>query len=119
MGRPRQAVVESMAATEFARVMGRGRGPLPATRAGRLDLDQQNVRNGLGRLVLTLIKLLHELLEKQALRRVESGTLTENQIERLGITLMRQSQEIDRLREEFGLREEDLNLDLGPLGRLF
>ena len=86
--------------------------------AGRLNLNPEDGKNGLGRLVLILIKLPHELLERQALRRVDSGSLTEHQIERLGITLMRQAQEIERLRKEFGLQEEDLNLDLGPLGKL-
>jgi hypothetical protein len=69
-------------------------------------------------LVLALVKLLHELLERQGLRRMEAGSLTEAEIERLGLTLMRQAREIERLREEFGLEEEDLNLDLGPLGKL-
>ena len=75
--------------------------------------------NGLGQLVLTVIKLLHELLERQALRRIDAGSLSEEQIERLGFTMMRQAEEIDRLRKEFGLEEQDLDLDLGPLGRLF
>ena len=83
-----------------------------------LELDPDDVKNGLGQLVLTLVKLLHELLEKQAIRRMESGSLTEEQIDRLGFTLMRQAEEIGRLRKEFGLQEADLNLDLGPLGRL-
>jgi hypothetical protein len=62
---------------------------------------------------------LHELLERQALRRIDGGSLTEEQIERLGLTLMGQAEEIDRLRKEFGLEEDDLNLDLGPLGKVF
>jgi hypothetical protein len=85
----------------------------------RLDLDPDRLKNGLGQLVLTLIKLLHELLERQALRRIDGGSLTEEQVEKLGLTLMGQAEEIERLRKEFGLEEEDLNLDLGPLGRLF
>lgn len=87
-------------------------------RQGRLNLDEQNLKNGLGQLVLTLIKLLHELLERQAIRRIDAGSLSDNQIERVGVTLMRQAEEIDRLRVEFGLEEEDLNMDLGPLGKL-
>jgi hypothetical protein len=83
-----------------------------------LNLDENTPKNGLGQLVLTLVKLLHELLERQAIRRIEAGTLTDQQIERLGLTLMRQAQEIERLRKEFGLEEDDLNLDLGPLGKL-
>ena len=85
----------------------------------RLDLDPERLKNGLGQLVLTLIKLLHEVLERQALRRIEAGSLTEEQIERLGLTLMGQAEEIERLRKEFNLEDDDLNLDLGPLGRLF
>jgi hypothetical protein len=85
----------------------------------RLELDPDRLKNGLGQLVLTVIKLLHELLERQAIRRIDAGSLTEEQIERLGITLMGQAEEIDRLRREFGLEEDDLNLDLGPFGRLF
>jgi hypothetical protein len=84
----------------------------------RLSLDEGKLKNGLGQLVLTLVKLLHELLEKQAIRRMEGGSLTDEEIERLGMTLMRQAEEIERLRVEFGLTEEDLNLDLGPLGKL-
>lgn len=103
---------------DFARVMGAGEtAGLDPTRS-RLHLNPEDVKNGLGQLVLTLIKLLHELLERLAIRRIESGALTEQQIERLGVTLMRQAEEIERLRKEFGLEEEDLNLDLGPLGEL-
>jgi hypothetical protein len=87
-------------------------------KAGRLDIDPDKVKNGLGQLVLTLVKLLHELLERQALRRIDTGGLSEEEVERLGVTLMRQAEEIDRLREVFNLDEDDLNIDLGPLGRL-
>jgi hypothetical protein len=83
-----------------------------------LNLGGDDTKNGLGQLVLTLVKLLHELLERQAIRRIEAGSLSDQQIERLGLTLMRQGQEIERLRKEFGLEAEDLNLDLGPLGKL-
>ena len=84
----------------------------------RLEINGDKVRNGLAQLVLTLVKLLHELLERQAIQRMDSGSLTDEEIERLGLTLMRQAEELDRLREVFDLKEEDLNLDLGPLGRL-
>jgi hypothetical protein len=84
----------------------------------RISLDPESVQNGLGQLVLTLVKLLHELLEKQAIRRLEAGGLSDDQVERLGMTLLRQSEEIARLRDVFGLKDEDLNLDLGPLGKL-
>lgn len=85
---------------------------------GRFNLDPDDVKKGMGRLVLTLLKLLHQLLEKQAVRRLESGGLTDEQAERLGLTLMRQAEALEELREAFGLTEADLNLDLGPLGRL-
>jgi Gas vesicle protein K len=84
----------------------------------RINLDPDEVKNGLAQLVLTLVKLLHELMEKQAIRRIESGRLSEAECERLGLTLMRQSEQIDTLREAFGLSPEDLNIDLGPLGKL-
>jgi hypothetical protein len=117
--------VESESIRDFALVMQQDGGIQPrAPHNGtpgrvRLDLDPERLKNGLGQLVLTVVKLLHEMLERQALRRIDAGSLTEEQIERLGLTLMRQAEEIDRLRQEFGLEEQDLDLDLGPLGRLF
>ena len=86
--------------------------------AGKINLEQDNVKNGLGQLVLTLVRLLHELLERQAIRRIEAGSLSNSEIENIGVTLMRQAEGIDRLRREFGLEKKDLNLDLGPLGKL-
>jgi hypothetical protein len=117
--------VESESIRDFALVMQQDgriqpRAPHNGTAGtARLDLDPERLKNGLGQLVLTLIKLLHEVLERQALRRIDAGSLSEEQIERLGLTLMQQAEEIDRLRKEFGLDEEDLDLDLGPLGKLF
>jgi actin-like ATPase involved in cell morphogenesis len=84
----------------------------------KLDIDGDRVRNGLAQLVLTLVKLLHELLERQAIRRMDSGSLSDEEIEQLGMTLMHQAEELDNLREVFGLKDEDLNFNLGPLGRL-
>jgi len=122
--------VEAESLSDFAAVMkpaadtmsfgsgGEGRYISQARQQGRLNLNQDKVKNGLGQLVLTLVKLLHELLERQAIRRIDAGSLTNEQIERLGVTLMKQAQEIDRLRKEFNLEDEDLNLDLGPLGKL-
>ena len=119
------ARVESESIGEFALVMQQDERIQPrAPRNGssgvaRLDLDPDRLKNGLGQLVLTVVKLLHELLQRQALRRIDAGSLTGKQIERLGLTLMQQAEEIDRLRKEFGLEEQDLDLDLGPSGRLF
>jgi gas vesicle protein GvpK len=117
------ARVESDALTDFAAILQPVAAPLPerpqrAPARVRLNLEPETVKNGLGQLVLTLVKLLHELLERQAIRRIDAGGLNAEQIERLGLTLMRQAEEIERLRKEFGLEERDLNLDLGPLGTL-
>lgn len=89
-----------------------------STPSKRLELDAENVKNGLGQLVLTLIRLIHELLEKQAVRRIDAGSLSDEEIENVGLTLMKQAEEIDRLRKLFGLEKDDLNLDLGSLGKL-
>ncbi|WP_295540613.1 gas vesicle protein K [uncultured Thiohalocapsa sp.] len=95
------------------------RQPAPATAAGaRIDIDGERMRNGLAQLVLTLVKLLHELLERQAIARMDAGSLSDEEIERLGMTLQRQAEELKRVQEVFGLQDEDLNIDLGPLGRL-
>ena len=118
------ARVESDNLSDFAKVMESDRllssetHQMRRCRSPRLNLDANQPKNGLGQLVLTLVKVLHELLERQAIRRMESGSLSGQQVERLGFALMQQSQEIERLRKEFGLEEEDLNLDLGPLGKL-
>lgn len=120
--------VESTNVSAFARVMSvgcdsgchspSGSEAAAVSRQPRINLEKDDVKNGLGRLVLTLVKLLHELLERQAIRRIDAGYLSDAEIERLGLTLMKQTQEIERLRQEFNLDEEDLNLDLGPLGKL-
>ena len=118
------AQVESETLGEFARLMDADSSSQPRSSgirqgsSGRLNLKANGTKNGLGQLVLTLVKVLHELLERQAIRRIEAGSLNDRQIERLGLTLMKQSQEIERLRKEFNLEDEDLNLDLGPLGKL-
>jgi hypothetical protein len=84
----------------------------------RIEAEEEDVARGLAQLVLTLIELLRQLMERQAIRRIEAGGLGDDQIERLGQSLMALEQRMEELREEFGLEEEDLNLDLGPLGRL-
>jgi hypothetical protein len=92
--------------------------PVPAVFPRRIEADPERVERGLAQLVLTLVELLRQLMERQALRRMEQGTLDEEQIERLGLTFMRLAERMDELKAEFGLRDEDLNLDLGPLGNL-
>ncbi|MBO0773529.1 MAG: gas vesicle protein K [Actinobacteria bacterium] len=84
----------------------------------RIDADPESAERGLATLVLTVIELLRQLMERQALRRVDDGSLTDEQIERIGVTLMALADRMAELREHFGLRPEDLNLDLGPLGPL-
>ncbi|WP_103502782.1 MULTISPECIES: gas vesicle protein K [unclassified Streptomyces] len=83
-----------------------------------MDLDGDTVGRDLVALVLTVVELLRQLMERQALRRVDSGELSAEQIERIGNTLMLLEQRMDELRDSFGLLPEDLNLDLGPLGSL-
>ena len=111
----RKSAAKPSARGDFARTM---KAAPVSRRPRRLDLDVEKTKNGLAQLVLTVVKLLHELLEKQAIRRIDAGDLTEAEIERLGRTLMRQSEELVRISREFGLKDEDLNLDLGPLGKL-
>ena len=84
----------------------------------RIETDADNVAKDLGRLVLTIVELLRQLMERQAIRRVEVGDLDDDTVERLGLGLMRLEEAMTDLREYFGLRPEDLNIDLGPLGPL-
>ena len=84
----------------------------------RINADPDRVEQGLARLVLTVIELLREVLEHQAVRRMDGGTLTDEEVERLGLSLLKLNQRMDELKTIFGLTDEDLNIDLGPLGRL-
>jgi Gas vesicle protein K len=84
----------------------------------RINADPDKVDQGLARLVLTLIELLRRVLEHQAIRRMDGGSLSEDEVERLGLALLKLSERMDELKATFGLTDEDLNIDLGPLGRL-
>jgi hypothetical protein len=84
----------------------------------RLDVDPDTVGRDLLALVLTVVELLRQLMERQAIRRVEQGDLSDEQVERIGVTLMMLERRMAELCEQHGLRPEDLNLDLGPLGTL-
>ena len=84
----------------------------------RIPLESNNVEQGLAKLVLTIIELLRKLMERQAMRRVENDSLTDEQLEELGLTLMKLEEKMEELKIIFGLENEDLNIDLGPLGRL-
>ncbi len=78
----------------------------------------QSVEQGLAKLVLTLIELIRRLLEKQAVRRMEGGGLSAEQVEELGLALMKLEEKMAELKEHFGLQDEELNIDLGPIGKL-
>jgi uncharacterized protein YjiS (DUF1127 family) len=91
---------------------------LPEAFPRRVEADPEKVEQGLAQLVLTVIELLRQLMERQALRRMETGNLTDEQIERLGETFMKLDRRMRELTEHFGLEEGDLNLNLGPLGDL-
>ena len=93
-------------------------GEVNVSEKDRINIDPKNVEKGLAKLVLTLVELIRKLLEKQAVRRVEGGSLTEEEIEKIGETLMKLEGKIEELKEIFGLKDEELNINLGPLGDL-
>ena len=109
-----QPEIETAQAAEFIAELRRVTDALPE----RINVDAQSVEQGLAKLVLTLIELIRKLLEKQAVRRMEGGSLSPAQIEELGLALMKLEEKMHELKAQFGLADEDLNLDLGPLGRL-
>ena len=84
---------------------------------GRIHIDPETVEQDLARLVLGLMEFIRELMELQAIRRCENGTLTEDEEERLGLALLRAEQAIQDMAAKFNLGPEDLSLNLGPLGR--
>lgn len=86
--------------------------------AERINIDPKKVEQGLAKLVLTLIELIKQLMEKQAARRVDGGSLTDEQIEKMGETFIKLEKKMKELKEIFELKDEDLNLNLGPLGDL-
>ncbi|MEV0085477.1 gas vesicle protein K [Saccharopolyspora sp. NPDC050642] len=102
--------------------MGEPSGEQRVGRSGRLqhriETDAESVQRDLVRLVLTIVELLRQLMERQALRRVDQGTLDDEQVEELGLALMKLEQAMTELRDRFELSTDDLNLDLGPLGPL-
>lgn len=100
--------------TDFAVEMELADNALPR----HINADPEGVERGLAKLVLTLIELLRQLLERQALKRVEGGSLTDEEIERLGDTFQKLQARMEELKLTFGLEDEDLNLNLGPLGNL-
>ena len=111
---PIEPEIETAHAEEFLEELRRVTDVLPE----RINIDAESVEQGLAKLVLTVIEFIRRLLEKQAIRRVESGNLTPEQVEALGLALMKLEAKLQDLKTQFGLSEEDLNLNLGPLGRL-
>ncbi len=99
---------------EFELEMAKEKNKVP----NRINADPERVDQGLAKLVLTLIELIRRLLEQQALRRMDNNTLTEEEIERIGNTFIQLEAKMTELKEVFGLNDEDLNIDLGPLGNL-
>ncbi len=99
---------------ELRRELERVRGILP----DRVDVDPEGVEQGLAKLVLTLVEFLRQLLERQAVRRMDGGTLTDDEIERVGLALMRLEAKVREMAVAFGLDPDDLNLGLGPIGKL-
>src|SRR5258707_3887702 len=106
--------IETAHAEEFVEQLRKVTDTLPS----RINVDAQSVEQGLAKLVLTLIEFIRRLLEKQAVRRMEGGDLSPEQIEELGLALMKLEAKLQELKTQFGLEDGDLNLDLGPIGRL-
>ena len=99
---------------ELRRELERVRGILPE----RVNVDPEGVEQGLAKLVLTLVEFLRQVLERQAIRRMDGGTLTDDEVERVGLALMRLEAKVREMAELFGLDPDDLNLGLGPIGKL-
>jgi hypothetical protein len=99
---------------DLRREVERLRGILP----DRVDVDPDAVENGLAKLVLTLVEFLRQLLERQAVRRMEGGTLSDEEVERMGVALMRLEEKVHEMARTFGIDPSELNLEVGPLGRL-
>ena len=99
---------------ELRRELERVRGLLP----DRVNVDPEGVEQGLAKLVLTLVEFLRQLLERQAIRRMDGGTLTDDEIEGVGVALMRLEAKVREMAVAFGLDPDDLNLGLGPIGKL-
>lgn len=88
------------------------------TLPGRIDIDPEAVERDLSKLVLTLVELLRRVVEHQAVQRMDDPDLSDEQVERMGEALMRLEQKMVEIKEVFGLADEELNIDLGPLGKL-
>ena len=110
----KQKKVETDSPEVFIEEIEKLRNTLP----NKIDANPKNVEKGLAKLVLTLVELIRQLLEKQAVRRVEGGSLSDEEIEKMGETLMKLENKMEELKKVFGLQDEELNINLGPLGDL-
>jgi hypothetical protein len=113
-----EAQSKLISASDDIAAITQGMATVRASSTNRVVLDPDKVERGLAQLVLTVIELLRQLMERQALHRVENGTIDDAAIERLGLAFMRLDERMDELKATFGLSAEDLNIDLGPLGKL-
>lgn len=84
----------------------------------KIDVNPDNIEKGLAKLVLTVLELIRQLMERQGMKRIDGGSLTDDEIERLGETFMKLEDKMEELKKVFGLADKDLNLDLGPIGKL-
>ncbi len=103
---------------EFSGQWSEGLREARASVPDRIEVDPDGVQSGLAKLVLTLIELVRRLLERQAIRRIEGGSLTDEEAERLGLAFLNLELKMEELKKAFGLEGEELNLNLGPLGHL-
>src|SRR5689334_11756505 len=121
MKRSRPATGRRAKPAARAKAGGR-RAPRPrrkvALAQGRFHADPEEVERSLAKLVLSLVEFLRQVMERQAVRRMEEGTLSAGQVESMGVALMQLEETLHEMAARFGLRPADLNLDLGPLGRL-
>jgi hypothetical protein len=117
---PRKPPARSIATVEVQELeaMREQLARLAKTPPPRWNADPEDVRRSVVKLVLTLIEFIRQLLERQAIRRMDAGTLTADQTEAVGLALMRLEETIHELGAQFGIAPEDLTLDLGPVGRL-
>jgi len=115
MSRPRRAVVEVREIESLRAELER---QAEAALAPRWNANPEDVQKSVAKLVLTLVEFIRQLLERQAIRRMEGGTLTPEETENIGVALMRLEETVRDMAARFGLEPEELNLDLGPLGRL-
>lgn len=111
-------VMSPMTETDEVRMLEARLQDLAPALGERIDAEAGDIESGVARLVLTVVELLRRALEHQAVRRMEGGGLSDAQVEQLGLALMRLEERLEDIKRVFGLEDGDLNLDLGPLGRL-